>query len=118
MQIKLIMGQAYHETGGYTSTLAQQYNNIFGITNHVTGNGTQTKSGFMDYKDFLACIEDYFSILIYYMNNSQREVPDTFIGFATWLKENGYYTDTVNNYANGMINGWTQTAKLLNITDL
>jgi len=118
MQIKLIMGQAWHETGGYTSTLAQEYNNIFGITNHVTGNGDKTESGFMNYKDFNGCLEDYFSILIDYMNRSQKQFPDTFIGFGTWLRENGYYTDTVTNYTNGMINGWSQTAKLLNIDNL
>lgn len=91
---------------------------MFGITNHPTGTGEMSESGFMNYPNFENNLEDYFAIINHYQNQSQQQVPDTFIGYATWLKENGYYTDTVNNYVNGMISGWQQTAKLLNIEAL
>lgn len=109
------MGQAWHETGGYTSELSRDYLNIFGITNHVTGYGEKTTSGFMRYKSYEDCIENYFSILVNYINKSQLEPPTTFIGFGAWLKQNGYYTDTLDNYTNGMVNGWVRTSQLLNI---
>jgi len=114
-QIKVIVGQSYHETGGFTSELARDYANIFGISNHVTSLGVKTDSGFLMYPNYENCIEDYFAILTYYINTSQTQPPSTFIGFATWLKENHYYTDSLTNYANGMINGWKQTALMLNI---
>ena len=110
------MGQVYHETGGYKSELAQDYCNIFGMSNHVTGYGKKTESGFMRYDDYGKSIDDYFALITDYKNRSQTTPPETFIGYATWLKENGYYTDTINNYANGMVYGWNTTKLLLNIT--
>lgn len=114
-QVKQSIGQAYHETGGFTSELSKDYLNIYGMSNHSTNYGNPTVSGFMNYQTYENGIEDYLSLMTYYKNKSQSKIPDTFIGFVTWLRENGYFTDTIDNYLNGVVNGWKQSAKLLGI---
>lgn len=90
----LIYGQWGHETGGWTSRVAKELNNLAGIKEPATG----------EYKkyDSIAEFARDFSRIIgmpRYDEARKATTPET---YAQGLKKGGYYEDTVENYIAGI----------------
>ena len=95
---KIITGQSGHETNGWTSNVWISDNNGFGMGYDGTGNYWAFNS-----------VEDSVSALLGWIGGKQSAgtFPDLSTitdetQYATLLKSNGYYTDSVSNYAAGI----------------
>jgi len=109
----LLVAQAKHETGNFTSKFFKQYNNAFGYS-YVAGGKYQTGSGTI--ADNGAPIASYpnvqnsvYEIIdwIYRRRNEGKFPQDlttitTPEQYAQLLKNAGYYGDTLTNYVNGL----------------
>jgi len=110
----LLVAQARHETGNFSSTHFLQSNNAFGYS-YVPGGTWQTGPGSI--ADNGQPVAKYRSV-----EDSTREIVDwiyrrveqgifpkdlneivTPEQYATLLKKAGYYQDTISNYTNGLI---------------
>ncbi len=92
---KIITAQSGHETAGWTSNVYTTLNNCFGFGYSGGGN-------YYGYNS----IEDSVSDLVNWVS---ANIPDFQTitdptAYAQALHDHGYYTDTVSNYANGIIN--------------
>lgn len=47
---EIVLAQALHETGNFTSRICREKNNIFGM---------RTKKGYKRYDSWIACVDDY-----------------------------------------------------------
>lgn len=108
----LVVAQAKHETGDFTSNAFLKHNNAFGYayysgSNYQTGKGLIADNGqpVASYKT----VEDSVKELIDWLNRRMREgkFPDlaavhTPGDYAAALKAAGYYGDTLANYARGL----------------
>jgi Na+-transporting methylmalonyl-CoA/oxaloacetate decarboxylase gamma subunit len=97
-----ITAQAMHETGIFTSPLYLNHNNAYGMNmpskRKTTAIG-QTESGFAIYDS----VEDSIKDLMLYFE--EFNAPDTFansLDYVTWIKSNGYFTDSLKTYSNGV----------------
>lgn len=92
----LIWAQWAHETGGFTSRVATQLNNLGGI--NVPGGSGQ------DYRSFssLGSFANYYAHLMESSRYSGVEMSRTAGQFASRLKMGGYYADTLSNYTRGI----------------
>ena len=111
----LLVAQAKHETGNFTSKFFKQYNNAFGYS-YVSGGKYQTGSGTIaDNGQPIAVYPDIESStkeVIDWIYRRQKEgkfpanletitTPET---YAQLLKASGYYGDTLSNYLKGLKN--------------
>jgi hypothetical protein len=121
----LIVSQARHETGGYTSRAFTELKNCFGYS-YVSGAKWQLSTpGFI--ADNGQALARYASItnstheLTDWIKRRQREgvfpanlativTPDQ---YAQLLKNSGYYGDTVANYTRGLVYWLTQITNLV-----
>ena len=101
---KLQIAQMVHESGNGTSELAVEDNNYAGLTGYSKGaglqpqeDGTATYGHFDSLEEFATYLHDGFFANYPEIHNA------TSVGeYASILKENGYFTDSVDNYANSM----------------
>lgn len=108
----LLVAQAKHETGNFTSNFYRKYNNLFGYS-YVPGAAYQSGPGTVaDNGQPIAAYSSpeksvYELIDWLYRRRSEGKMPDfnTIIDadqYARLLKSAGYYGDTVENYAAGL----------------
>lgn len=109
----LIVAQARHETGDFTSNLFKKYNNAFGYayysgSNYQTGKGTNADNGqpIAAYGSIEASVNELVDWL--YRRMREGKVQDlstihTPAQYAQALKSAGYYGDTLQNYYNGLL---------------
>lgn len=109
---RLMVAQARHETGDFTSNLFRRYNNAFGYayyapSNYQTGPGSIADNGqaIAAYRS----VEDSTNEVIdwLYRRVRQGRFPDlntisTPEQYAAALKAAAYYGDTVENYLRGL----------------
>jgi hypothetical protein len=98
-----ISAQADHETGGFTSRLALDQNNVTGmnIPKQRPFVGFKDSGPYMRYKDWNQSIEDLLLWMNYtgfpvYVADSRQYVQE--------LKKRGYFEDTEQNYIAGVNN--------------
>jgi len=102
---KYVIAQAKHETGNYTSRLFRIANNLFGMgvakVRPYTRSGTiEASEGlFSKYANLEQSVDDFLKWLEY--NNAPVSFIDS-SDYAKWLKEEGYYTDSFENYSAGL----------------
>jgi uncharacterized FlgJ-related protein len=109
----LLVAQAAHETGNFTSNFFTKYNNAFGYS-FVPGGYYQSGSGTIaDNGQPIAAyrsIEDSTKEVIDWIYRRVKEnkfpadlytITDP-LQYATLLKNAGYYVDTLTNYAAGL----------------
>jgi len=91
----VIWSQWAHETGGFTSSLAQSKLNLAGIKIPGT-NRYQSFSNLLDFAN------RYVQVLSGPRYRTAGAMPQSVEGMAELLKGGGYYEDTLRNYAAGM----------------
>lgn len=110
---KLVVAQARHETGNYTSNIFKLNNNLFGMKYVKQPLATQGSASPRSEGDFYArykSVGDSVKDLIdrNYILTRGGVTPEQLknatdsLDFATKLKARGYYGDTISNYANGL----------------
>lgn len=103
---RFIYAHSYHETGGFSSSLARDHHNYGGVT-QLENNGLGQPDGSLFYKHFDSD-EDYVDFMIDYYNlydaDGLFEAKNT-SEVAHALKNGGYYTDDEENYTAGLNNG-------------
>jgi uncharacterized FlgJ-related protein len=98
-QAKLIISQAAHETGNFTSSLYHSNNNMFGMKYAGQFNSLGEKNGYADYVDVAQCLKDYVS---YYKRRGYEGTYGSVVTFVTDLKKNGYFEADTNEYIKGV----------------
>lgn len=110
---KLVVAQARHETGNYTSNIFRLNNNLFGmkyVKQPLAQQGNKSPEG--DYYAKYANVGDSVQDLVnrnYKITrggvsfDQLKNVSDS-TDFAQKLKKRGYYGASVNEYANGLKN--------------
>lgn len=110
----LLVSQSKHETNDYTSNLFKKYNNAFGYayyggSNYQTGAGSVADNGqpiaaYSSIEDSVQEIVDWI-----YRRVKDGKFPadlsviKTPAQYASYLKNAGYYGDTLQNYLNGLV---------------
>jgi len=103
-----LLAQAKFETNNFTSRLATQYNNLFGMNCVKVRPTTQTGctqpefDGGMSkgiYSSWSKSIEDQLLYLDYSNAPTTFETPESFV---QWLKFKGYFTGDLKAYINGI----------------
>lgn len=101
-----IEAMARHESGNFTNTLSKNYNNIFSMgfpkfrMNVATPSGFYTEGQQMArYDSWDLAIED---LMLWFVYKDFRTDITTVGLFVQELKINGYFTDSVDNYLNGV----------------
>lgn len=101
-----IVAQARHESGNYSSSVFQHSNNAFGYT-YYSGALWQTGGNYNGYAVYDS-IQDSTAEVVDWLKRRQNEgklsisnltTPEA---YATALKNNGYFKDTLSNYTNGI----------------
>ena len=98
---EILYSQWSHETAGFTSELCQQYNNLAGVT-QTQGNDLPQPDGSFFYMKF-DTLDDwarYFGKFIRLFAGAAEAT--TIEEYATALKNEGYFGDTLENYIDGM----------------
>jgi hypothetical protein len=100
LQVQLLLSQAIHETGLFTASpnwKNVQNNNLAGITAH--GSFPADSGGtYAVYPDLVTFVNDWLSPAV--LNKGAYPLDATSVtDFATRLKTNGYYGDSLSNYA-------------------
>lgn len=111
---KAIAGQSAHETGRWSSELAQDYQNIFGMKSGGAGKGIQSgeKSGFAVYRtwdDSLNDVDQWMRAKNYPFDqnlNSEQHLQ--------WLKSKQYFTDSLSNYRNSVLSLINELGGIIN----
>ena len=98
---ELLYAQFAHETGNFTSELCREYNNLAGVT-QVEPNDLPQPDGQFYYMKFddLSHWARYFGKFIRLFDGAVE--AQTIEEYATALKNEGYYGDTLDNYIEGM----------------
>lgn len=99
---KLQIAQMVHESANGESALAIEDNNFGGLTGYHKGAGTQPDGdGVYGHFDTL---EEYATYLHdgFFAHYSQIHNATSVEEYASILRENGYYTDSLENYANSI----------------
>lgn len=108
---KVLVYQAYHETGGFKSKVFIENNNPFGMKEATVRPKAQsgTKNGYANYDTLDQACTDLVLWLDY--NNFWAELSDYpmnensyIVNYSAFLKRKGYYEDSQTNYLNGMLN--------------
>ena len=102
---KLFYAQWSHETGDFTSELCLQYNNLAGVTQVEPNDLPQPDGSFYYMKfDSLDAWARYFGKFIRLFDGAVDAT--TIEEYATILKEQGYYGDSIENYIEGMTDAY------------
>lgn len=105
---QFIYAQWYHESAGFTSRLARENFNFGGLT-QVEPNGEENKQpqpdGDLYYMKFSSPEEWANYYAKYIQHYPELKNARTTTEYAQELSEGGYYTDSVENYVNGLNNG-------------
>lgn len=108
---KWIEAMARHESGNYTSRLAKESNNIFGMG--FPYSRTASNDGMTEYKIEGQYMSNYKNIdqaiqdlLLWFDYNNFPTNLSSVDEFSDKLREKGYYTDSVSNYTNSL-KSWT-----------
>lgn len=104
---KWIYAQWYHETGGFTSALCVDHNNLGGIT-QVTPNDLPQPDGSLYYMEFYSP-EDYAEYFGHYLTLYEEDgiyEATNIREYAEALKHGGYFGDSVDNYVAGMTDAY------------
>lgn len=119
----LIVAQARHETGGYTSNVFTRCNNAFGYkyVGQRLSTGPCTSSPELDNYAGYSSIENSTHEITGWIKRRQNEgvFPSnlneitTAEQYAQLLKAAGYYGDTFTNYANGLVYWLSQIADIV-----
>lgn len=100
---KLIVSVAMHETGNFTSNLYKSNNNYFGMK-HPQRRQTTSKgerNGYAFYENYEASIEDFELWFNFHGTSVEEfEAPEELTNF---MKEKGYFTDTLENYQTAVV---------------
>jgi hypothetical protein len=117
MLSQCIVGQAGHETNGFSSSVFQSCNNAFGYkwVGQSTADGACTGSPEGDYYARYSNIEQSTHELTQWIRRRQAEsifpadlsTITSPAQYAQLLKDAGFYGDSVNNYAMGVLR-WMQ----------
>lgn len=102
---RLVVAQARHETGNYTSPVFRLYKNCFGMRPAVVRETTRLKETSPTNYAIYASIEDSVKDIGLWF--TARNVAKTFTqvyAYATALKNKGYFEAELNEYISGMIN--------------
>ena len=103
---KLIVSQATHESGNFSSSLFKRANNAFGMTiprkrksPYITGSAGQQPDGPGNYAKYDSLQDSVLDLIHWHKYNrtdwTKIEGPAT---YAAYLKSKGYYGDTQQNY--------------------
>jgi len=97
-----LAGVSAHETGRWSSELATQHNNIFGMKSGGSGNNIQigTAGSYAKYDSYESSIEDvceWFKSNGYNDNDMQPE------NILQWMKSKKYFEDTLANYKRAVL---------------
>jgi hypothetical protein len=93
-----------HETGRWTSELAQKYNNIYGMKSGGSGKGLQTgeASGYAVYPNWETSIEDtceWFKAKGYPVEDLEMTTDN----ILQWMKTKKYFEDSLVNYKKAVL---------------
>ena len=98
---KILYAQFAHETANFTSELCLQYNNLAGVTQTQENDLPQPDGSFYYMKfDDLSAWARYFGKFIRLFDGATE--AQTIEEYATALKNEGYFGDTLENYIDGM----------------
>ena len=98
---KILYAQWAHETGGFTSSLCLEYNNLAGVTQVEPNDLPQPDGSFYYMKfDSLDSWARYFGKFIRLFDGAAEAT--TIEEYATALKNEGYFGDSLENYIAGM----------------
>jgi hypothetical protein len=103
-QCQLILAQAKHETGYFTSTEFLAYQNCFGMRPAQSRDADQLNYKSKDSYAHYESIEQSVNDLSLWFNAVGFTWFDTPEMYAAELKRHSYYTDTVENYSNDLSN--------------
>lgn len=96
---RLIIAQAAHETGNFTSAVFQSNNNMFGMKYVGQANAEGEKNGYANYKDLEQCLKDYVS---YYTRSGYPKNYASVVAFVSDLKAHNYFEADTAEYINGV----------------
>lgn len=109
---EILLAQAKHETGNFTSRAFRLHNNLFGYS-YVPGARYQTGPGLIADNGqpvaSYATIEDSVKEIIDWLYRRVKEGKFTFpeiqdpAAYAEKIRKAGYYTDTLENYRRGLL---------------
>ena len=103
---RFIIAQAKHETGNFTSDLYSRSGNAFGMKLARIRPKIQFQFHPQQvYAHYLG--SPSLSLIDYLLRAENFNMPthfDSVADFALWLKESGYYSDSLFNYTNGIKN--------------
>ena len=123
-QARIIVAQAQHESGNFTSPLFQSDNNLFGMKmpskrdkTFIAGPSARIRKSegstpYASYKNVSDSTKDLILSWHKAINTdwSKIQTPEQ---YAAYLKSKGYYGDTLANYTNALKSNF---AKLKNVT--
>lgn len=122
---RMLLSQTAHESRWGESGLSKKYNNFGGLkatansqnkVNMGTFEGSgdtrvNTKANFLTFKDPSEFYDYYASYLVRKMPKAMQ--TGDVLSYAKALRQQGYYTDSVKNYANGLKSGYKSVDKLI-----
>jgi len=105
---KLLSMQSAHETAFWTSNIFKSNNNLFGMKPaKVRANQQHGEyNGYASFNDYDSSIVD----MLLWLNYNKLETSGILLDsnnpfiYVSWLKQKGFFTDSIENYLNGMIN--------------
>ena len=103
LQANLILAQAKHETGNFTSDLFKKQNNAFGMGEPHARISTDldiNETGFAEYSSLELSVIDL--ILWYKATQFRWNLISTPSDYARELKFHNYYEDSIANYEKGL----------------
>lgn len=123
---RMLLSQTAHESGWGESGLSKRYHNYGGLK---AGSGSKAKvkmatfegsgdsrvntnADFMTFRDPAEFYDYYASYLVRRMPMAMQTSDVT--DYAKALRQQGYYTDSVQNYARGLKSGYQSVDKLIN----
>lgn len=114
----LVVAQAKHETGNFSSPIFLNQNNAFGYSYfsgspYQIGSGVVADNGLKTAK--YANVADSTREIVDWIGRRSRDgrfpadlsTIQTPADYAALLKQNGYFTDSLSNYANGLARFFT-----------
>lgn len=105
---RVIMCQAAHETGFWTSNVWEHSNNMFGMKIHsrkVKGKNDNSLNykGYATYTHYTGSLEDIVDWLKRHkLFNKITSIPD----YAAAIRAKGYYEASLEEYTKGMLNAY------------
>jgi len=100
---RLVVAQARHETGNYTSPVFRKYNNCFGMRPAVIRDTTRLEqvspSNYAIYASVESSVKD---LGLWFKARNVGKAFTTVYSYASALKNKGYFEAELNEYINGM----------------